>query len=600
MSLSRYEMLLDVHGFNTKLKDIPTIPTQDYRQAYLYAADIITGYINSNKYIKLACQRFIDDLKASSEPDFKYMFSTNKAQRIVDFYKHMKHTTMDFYGKPFELMPWQIFIVSNIIGWLKKEPHHRSKKHVRRFTEAHLWVARKNGKSALSSGLALYFFLADGERGAQVYSVGPSLRQAKIVYEQSTELIQTMPVKHDKAFKKRFDGMHYSNSKYQPLANNSSTLDGLSSHLVVCDEIHEWTDRNLYNVMKTSTGARTQPLMLVISTAGTILDGIAVDLYKRGQRMLDKVIQADHMFTMIYGIDEDDDYFDEHVWIKANPTLGLVKTYEEMRKDSEAARDMVSQRNDYLTKHLNVFCHSEKVWLKKQDLDKCVADLDFNAEKYKRYDCYIGVDLAQKIDLTAVSAVFKVPASDTESGKIEYHLMQKHYIARGAINKASEQVQNLYHTWSLQGYLEIVESTITDFDLVRDYIADLSKKYNVIEVAFDPAQGNQLMNDLRNKHGLTVVEVKPTPVQLNEPTKRVEAMIVDSCIKYNGDKVFEYCCSNALLKNHANNIVSVVKNTNEDKTDSLMAMIIAASRITEESTQSIYEDMKGLVSIRYK
>ncbi|MCT8876652.1 terminase large subunit [Shewanella xiamenensis] len=596
---SRYKMLLDVHGFDTKLKDIPNIPSQDYRQAYLYAADIITGHIVSNKYIKLACQRFIDDLNQIEDPTFKYFFSTKKAQRIVDFYKHMKHTTADFYGKPFELMPWQIFIVSNIIGWLKKEPHHRSKKHVRRFTEAQLWVARKNGKSALSSGLALYFFLADGEHGAQVYSVGPSLKQAKIVYEQSTELIQSMPVKHDKAFKRRFDGMHYGNSKYQPLANNSSTLDGLSSHLVVCDEIHEWTDRNLYNVMKTSTGIRTQPLMLVISTAGTILDGIAVDLYKRGQRMLDKVIQADHMFTMLYGIDDDDSYFDEDIWFKANPALGLVKTYEEMRKDAEAARDIVSQRNDYLTKHLNVFCHSEKVWLKKQDLDKCILEMDFESDKYKKYDCYIGADLAQKIDLTAVSAVFKVPETDTQSGKVEYHMMQKHYISRGAINKASEQVQNLYEVWSQMGYLEIVESSITDFDLVRDYILDLSKKYKVIDVAFDPAQGNQLMNELRNNHGINVVEVKQTPVQLNEPVKRIEAMIVDGRLKYNGDKVFEYCCSNALLKNHNNNIVSIVKNANEDKTDSLMAMIVAASRITEESNRSIYEDMRGLVSTKY-
>ncbi|WP_445774214.1 terminase large subunit [Shewanella sp.] len=600
MSNSRYKMLLDVYGFDTKLKDIPSIPSQDYRQAYLYAADIITGHIVSNKYIKLACHRFIDDLNRISDLSFKYFFSIKKAQRIVDFYKKINHVDMEFAGKPFDLMPWQIFIVTNIIGWIKKEPHPRSKRYVRRFTEAQLWVARKNGKSALSSGLSLYFFYADNEKGAQIYSAGPTLDSAKIVYEQAVKYIKSMPVMKDKALKIKYDRMFYENNVYRPLANSGKSLDGKGGHLVICDEIHEWRDRNLYNVLRTSQGARDQPLMLVISTAGTVLDGIAVDLYKRGQRMLDKIVEADHMFTMLYGIDEDDGYFDEDIWIKANPALGVVRTYEDMRQNADEARDIVSQRNGFLTKYLNVFCHSEKVWLKKQDLDKCVADLDFNAEKYKRYDCYIGVDLAQKIDLTAVSAVFKVPASDTESGKIEYHLMQKHYIARGAINKASEQVQNLYHTWSLQGYLEIVESTITDFDLVRDYIADLSKKYNVIEVAFDPAQGNQLMNDLRNKYGLTVVEVKPTPVQLNEPTKRVEAMIVDSCIKYNGDKVFEYCCSNALLKNHANNIVSVVKNTNEDKTDSLMAMIIAASRITEESTQSIYEDMKGLVSIRYK
>lgn len=599
MTNSRYKMLLDVHGFNTKLKDIPKIPSQDYRQAYLYAADIITGHINSNKYIKLACQRFIDDLNSISDPNFKYFFSIKKAQRIVDFYKHMKHTDGDFYGQPFELMPWQIFIVSNIIGWLKKEPHHRSKKHIRRFTEAQLWVARKNGKSALSSGLALYYFLADGEHGAQIYSVGPSLKQAKIVYDQSTKIINGMPVKYDKAFKQRFDGMHYGNSKYQPLANNSSTLDGLSSHLVVCDEIHEWTDRNLYGVMDTSTGARTQPLMLVISTAGTILDGIAVDLYKRGQRMLDKVIQADHMFTMLYGIDEDDDYFTEETWIKANPALGVVKELADMRKQAATARDLVSERNGFLTKHLNVFCHSEKVWLKKQDLDKCILEMDFESDKYKKYDCYIGADLAQKIDLTAVSAVFKVPETDTQSGKVEYHMMQKHYISRGAINKASEQVQNLYEVWSQMGYLEIVESSITDFDLVRDYILDLSKKYKVIDVAFDPAQGNQLMNELRSNHGINVVEVKQTPVQLNEPVKRIEAMIVDGRLKYNGDKVFEYCCSNALLKNHNNNIVSIVKNANEDKTDSLMAMIVAASRITEESNRSIYEDMRGLVSTKY-
>ncbi|MGI2068594.1 terminase large subunit [Shewanella baltica] len=599
MTISRYKMLVDVHGFNTKLKDIPKIPSQDYRQAYLYAADIITGHINSNKYIKLACQRFIDDLNLIEDPNFKYFFSIKKAQRIVDFYKHMKHTDGDFYGQPFELMPWQIFIVSNIIGWLKKEPHHRSKKHIRRFTEAQLWVARKNGKSALSSGLALYYFLADGEHGAQIYSVGPSLKQAKIVYDQSTKIINGMPVKYDKAFKQRFDGMHYGNSKYQPLANNSSTLDGLSSHLVVCDEIHEWTDRNLYGVMDTSTGARTQPLMLVISTAGTILDGIAVDLYKRGQRMLDKVIQADHMFTMLYGIDEDDDYFTEETWIKANPALGVVKELADMRKQAATARDLVSERNGFLTKHLNVFCHSEKVWLKKQDLDKCILEMDFESDKYKKYDCYIGADLAQKIDLTAVSAVFKVPETDTQSGKVEYHMMQKHYISRGAINKASEQVQNLYEVWSQMGYLEIVESSITDFDLVRDYILDLSKKYKVIDVAFDPAQGNQLMNDLRNNHGINVVEVKQTPVNLNEPVKRIEAMIVDGRLKYNGDKVFEYCCSNALLKNHNNNIVSIVKNANEDKTDSLMAMIVAASRITEESNRSIYEDMRGLVSTKY-
>ncbi|MHA2764975.1 terminase large subunit domain-containing protein [Vibrio harveyi] len=247
---------------------------QSSKWVHKYCYQVLSGEIVANKWIKLAAERHFNDLKRAKSKYFKYEFNAKRAQRAIDFYQLIKHTKGELAGTPMKLMPWQQFIVGSIFGWVTKQKDKVTKKQTRRFRTAEVFVARKNGKSTLASGIGLYAMLADGELGAEVYSAATTRDQARIVFDDAKHMLVNSDLKE---VAKAYQAELYSqelNAKFRPLSSDANNLDGLNVHCALIDEIHAHKTREVYDVIETATGARTQPLIFVISTAGFILDVI--------------------------------------------------------------------------------------------------------------------------------------------------------------------------------------------------------------------------------------------------------------------------------------------------------------------------------------
>lgn len=556
---------------------------QSSRWVHKYCYQVLSGDIVANKWIKLAAERHFNDLERAKSKDFKYEFNAKRAQRAINFYQFIKHTKGELAGTPMKLMPWQQFIVGSIFGWVTKQKDKVTKKQTRRFRTAEVFVARKNGKSTLASGIGLYAMLADGEQGAEVYSAATTRDQARIVFDDAKHMLVNSDLKE---VAKAYQAELYSrelNAKFRPLSSDANNLDGLNVHCALIDEIHAHKTREVYDVIETATGARTQPLIFVISTAGFILDGIATELWKYGEEILEGIRTDDTFFAALYTMDTGDDFTVPGNWLKANPCLGVSKKYEDMERLCNKAQAMVSARGNYLTKHCNIFVNSSDAWLDIQEVQKCKADI--NLTDYMGRECYIGLDLAQKLDLTAMSLIF--PRDD---GGIDVFF--RHYLPEDALLSTSDRQRLLYQKWSQDDYLELTEGIATDYRVIKDDLRQFCEQFDVQSIGYDPYSATQLSFELSDE-GLPMVSVPQNIKNLSEPSKEFEQLIMTQNIRYSGDSVFEYCCANAHIYVDANENIKPIKENkmSNQKIDSVVACITGLSLcvLKEPEEKSVYE-----------
>ncbi|EMO7838256.1 terminase large subunit, partial [Morganella morganii] len=330
-----------------------------------YAEQVVAGEIVTGELIRLACQRFLDDLEYGPERGIYFM--EERARHILDFYQFVPHVKGALAGKPIELMPWHTFILINIFGFviplvdeLTGEAQYDDDGDpvlVRRFRTAYNEVARKNAKSTLSSGIGLYMTGADGEGGAEVYSAATTRDQARIVFEDAKNMVKKAKSSLGRLFEfnKLAIYQERSASKFEPLSSDANNLDGLNIHCGIVDELHAHKTRDVWDVLETATGARLQSLLFAITTAGFNREGICYELRDYAIKVLRGVVEDDTFFAAIYTPDEDDDPFDESIWIKANPGLGVCKRFDDMRRLAKKAKEQIAARPNFLTKHLNMW-----------------------------------------------------------------------------------------------------------------------------------------------------------------------------------------------------------------------------------------------------
>lgn len=367
-------------------------------EAKQYAHDVISGKIVACEYIKAACKRFFDDLSNADSKGF--YLDDEEAQRACDFYPMFtRHIKGALAGQPIELEPWQAFGIVNIFGWKMSDTNNR------RFKTVYEEVARKNAKSTKVSGVGLYLAGFDGEGGAEVYSAATTKDQARIVFNDAKEMIKKSPLLQ------RVFGIYKNNihtlrdaSKFEPLSSDANTLDGLNVHGGLVDEIHAHKTREVWDVIETATGAREQPLLYGITTAGTNQMGIGYELRSYAIKVLTKAVEDESFFALIYTLDKGDDWKDETTWIKANPNLGISKKLGDMQRLAKKAAEMPTARNNFLTKHLNVWVNSADTWMNMEKWDLAPAP---PADDYiSTLPCWIGLDLSNKLDIAALIAVF--------------------------------------------------------------------------------------------------------------------------------------------------------------------------------------------------
>ncbi len=406
-------------GFTIKDKvknDFITQPAA-LETARQYARDAISGAIVVGNYVRLACERFLKDLDHAL--DRGIYFDEEAAQHAVDFFGFLRHSKGIWAKRKetagFLLAPWQIFIIANLFGW------YRLDTGTRRFREAHIEVARKNGKSTLLSGVGLYMLVADGEPGADIFTAATTKEQASIIFKEAFHMVDTSPFLKPRVSKsgteKRPLNLHVEStfSKMGPLAADATNLDGLNVHCALLDELHEHPTRALYDVLNTGTGSRSQPLILAITTAGFDREGICWDQRTYGVKVLREITPDDNFFVFIATLDDGDSWEDEKVWPKANPNLGVSISLEAIRPNFIKAKEQPAALNEFLRKHLNVWTSSDTAYMLAGVWEKnCVAG-EFADPVKLRYEallrlkgrrCFGGLDMSSVQDITAYVLVF--------------------------------------------------------------------------------------------------------------------------------------------------------------------------------------------------
>lgn len=540
-----------------------------------YVAGVLDGSIDACKYIRLACQRHVDDLDHQSDPNYPYYFDSTKAERFCRFVEMMIHTKGKWARERLVFEPWQLLAFVSVFGWMKRSNHKR------RFTEASLFVPRKNGKSAMSAALGNYMLVADGEAGAEVYCLASTEKQAWEVFGPARQMCLWNSGYKDAfgitAGAKNLSVLN-SGSKFEPLIGSPG--DGSSPHCAIIDEEHEHKTPDAVDTMATGMGSREQPLLWRITTAGTDISGPCYSNYCNCIKILEGVIDRPDVFILIFTIDVTDDWKDFNVWKKANPNYG-VSVYEEYlyKRYREAMQDAEKQ-NINKCKHLNVWANAAIGWINMAKWEAC-ADPALQMNDFVTVPCWVGVDLASKIDLAAMMFLFKIPivSQYAEFMRGKYVLLGKYYLPEETI----ERPENAhYRAWRDRGLLIQTPGARTDFAYLKEDLRQLVQNDGVIvkELAYDPREAEYLMQDIRECEwaNFPCVEVSQSPAFLSEPMKEFEALYLSENLKHNGCPVLKWQASNVIKKNSRNKSYYPAKERAENKIDGIVASITALSR----------------------
>jgi len=558
-------------------------------KANKYARDVVSGDIPACKWVVLACQRHLDDLRAAkNDAKFPYIYSPTSAEKPCKFIEALPHTKGKWAGRRelLVLEPWQCFLVCCVFGWLRKSSNKR------RFRRAELFVPRKNGKSAMAAAIGLYMMAADGEYGAEIYSGATSEKQAQEVFTPAYYMAKRTPDfleyfgvevsgthKNPTAIYKMADG-----SKFSPVIAKPG--DGASPHCAIVDEYHEHQSDSMVETMETGMGAREQPLLLIITTAGDNLGGPCYLMQKDAEKMLDGLISDDQTFALIYTIDKGDDWTSIDTVKKANPNydVSVGAEYFELRTADAMANSR--KQASFRTKHLNQWVGAREVYFNIQRWQEC-EDLNLNIEQLHGAKAYIGMDLASKVDIAALDIV--LPQGDGQ-----YVRFGKYYLPEARI---LEKDNTHYQGWHTDGWITQTDGEMIDFNIIKRDILALCDFFDVEELAYDPHQATMLVTELMDE-GVPVVEMRPTVLNFSEPMKQLDALIRSRQVRHNGDPVFSWMLSNVVAKEDAKENVYPRKERAASKIDGVVANLMALGRCMTKEDQDIGPAIENFISVK--
>ncbi len=500
---------------------------------YGYALDVDAGAIVAGEKVKLACRRFLDDLERQSDPDYPWRFDEEKAVRPIAFMERFLCPSKGDYDR-MELLPWQCFVEGNIYGWVDKRTG------LRRFTEALIVVGTGNGKSTIMAGNATYGACKDGERGADIYLLANSKEQAGIVFGECTAQIKAS--KHlAPRFRTLRDGVYYDamNATIKHRSSDSKRLDGLNPHMAIFDEIHEYRDFKLINIIKRKTPKRQQPLIIYITTMGEVIDGPLVFYYDLfTDAMLGKLATGvgDRMFGYIAELDENDDIEDTRNWIKANPSLGRLLSLERLKKDWERVKSVPQERADFICKQLNLMVdRSDASFVSFEVLRRNRAIISEDALLGRR--CYGGFDLSTREDFTAAALEFPL-----DDGKV--FVLLHSWVPERKVKEDHEKIP--YHEWAMKGLLTIVPGEYIKQEDVYEWFCARAKQYELMTIGYDPANAVKLRQMLENR-GFDCAVVRQGPLTLNDPMKDIKELLLAGNVISNCDPMLTWYTDNVRL-----------------------------------------------------
>jgi len=462
----------------------------------------------------------------------------NKAVEWIE--RYCTHVKGELGGKPFILEDWQKDdIIRPLFGTLRSDG-------LRQYRQAYIEVPRKNGKSNLCAAIALYMLFADGEPGAEIISAAGDRNQARIVFEIASAMC--------------------ANNPKLSISAEANTKHGFNAHAVILDELHVFPDRDLYDVLKTSTGARTQPLVIAITTAGHDTSSICYELHDYAKKVKEGSVDDDTFLPVIYSADKDDDWTQPATWEKANPGFGSICKADYFEQEVKRCKENPRQINTFLRLHLNIWTASEERWVSDDEFMRGADEVD---EAYLRtLPCYAGMDLSSTKDLTAVALVFRDDVNDC------FYLKCHHFVNEDKANSKSLSGGIDYYTFERLGLVSITDGNVTDMLAVRTHIQQLAQTYDLKALAYDRYIAHLVVPFL---DGIDCQPFGQGYASMSYPTKQFEVLLCKGQVKHGGHDVLRWqmgCVH--LARDEADNIkVTKKKNSESQKVDGIVASIMA-------------------------
>ncbi|MGI2244003.1 terminase large subunit [Staphylococcus cohnii] len=525
-----------------------------------YYQEIESGNITVSNRVKKQYQNLIKDMK--DHP--KYVFDEAKANRPIKFIESFcKHSKGELAGKPLVLDLFQRAYISALFGFVDKDTGYR------RYTESFFFVGRKNGKSTMLAAIALYMLIADGESGSEVYSVASKRDQANILFDQAHEMIKQSP-DLNKNIRKRKTDLYFPHnfSKMQSLGKNSNSLDGLNAHLVVIDELHSIQDRNLYEVMKQSQSARTQPLLIMITTAGTHRGTIFDDLYEYACNVVDGNFEDDNFLPIMYELDHKAEFKMPDRWQKANPALGISKKVEDLERKVARAKNNPNDLTGILTKDFNIRETTNSAWLTFEDI---VNEATFDIKDFAGWYAIGGADLSITTDLSCATLLFVDP--DTE---IRY-VHQMYWLPQDNLQKRVEEDKIPYDKWQEQGYLRLCSGNTIDYSDITDWFLEMLNEYDItpLWIYYDNYSARYWVDEMEG-YGFKMIRTQQGARTLSLPMQNMGADLQKNKINYNNHPILKWCLTNTGVETDRNgNIVPIKNQSPKRRIDGTASMLDA-------------------------
>lgn len=496
------------------------------------------------------------------------LFDVTAAHRVRTFFRSfLRHSKGEFAGRPFDLIDWQWRdVVAPLFGWKRPDG-------TRRFRKAGIWVPKKNGKSTISSGLAIYLLLADGEPGSEVFCAAADRDQAAIVYNESANMVEASP-----ALRSRIECVRSTKrlvyagnqSFLRTLSAEAFTKEGLNIHGLIFDELHAQKSRELWDTLTYGGAARRQPLLISISTAGFDRDSIGYEQYRYAKGVIDGSISDTSFFAYVAEADEDDDWTDPKVWRKANPSLGITVKESALAEACREARYSPAKENAFRRYHLNQWTEQDVRWLPLEKWDASAGNM--RLDELEGRECYAGVDLASTTDLASLALLF-CPRTEGEP----YDVLMHYWAPQEADRRRERENKVRIRDWARAGLIELTDGNVIDYDVIRKRVNEANERYNIRELAIDRWNATHLSTQLMGD-GIDVVAFGQGYASMSAPTKEFEALVLAGLLRHGGHPVLRWNAANVTVEQDAAGNLKPSKRKSREKIDGIVATIMALGR----------------------
>ena len=529
-----------------------------------YWSRIERGEIVTSRRVEAVYGRLIADMDAAAA-DSPYYFDEAAGERPIEFIETFCKQSQGTLGAPLRLELFQKAYIQTLFGWREKATGYR------RFRETLFLVGRKNGKSTLLAAIALYLLIADYEGAAEIYSVATKKDQAKKTLTEAVNMVKQSPELRA-VIKKRRNDIYFpaTASIFEALASDSNTLDGLNSHAVIIDELHAIRDRNLYEVMKQSTSSRRQPLVIMITTNGTVRESIFDNIYELARDIADGKIVEDTFLPILYELDAREEWTEPTAWAKANPGLGTIKQYSTLAAFVERAKKNPADLPGVLCKDFNVPETSSSVWLSYEEIK---SDAVFDMQEIYNTYAVGGCDLSATTDLTCASLMIRKSRDDPT-----IYVIQHYFLPQKKIDQLDEHntQEAPYKLWRDRGLLTVCDGNRVDYSAVTEWFCQMRDEYKIdaFKVGYDRALAGYWVDEMK-ANGFEMCAVAQGPYTWSQPMREMGAALADKKVNYNKNPVLVWCLSNTASKKSGVNNIQPVKISDKRRIDGMVSLLNA-------------------------